>query len=478
MVRAMIDSERFRLMAIFAVTVAVRLVFHRLTGFLFDDAFITFRYAENIAAGHGFVYNLGERVLGTTTPLFTLMLAALSRIGVSPLDAALWISLISAGFTGILVYQLAKSWRLGRFVFFPVVFYIFFPRLLATDTAGMETALFTFLTVGAFYWRSCGRKDAAIAAAALAAVTRPEGLLLVGLLMVVEGRTDVRRWVRYTLIAVGIVLPWIVFSYLYFGSPIPNAIGAKLALYSRLTTSTPPEQFAYLLGLHHPLGAVPLILSLLGGYWLLRRRRVGGAEMVWVVGLVLAYTFSRTHIFIWYPAPLYPIYLLFAGAALPLLLGQSRWRWRWPDRATGPLLAAITALLILANTRTVSGFRAYQQGYTDTVHAIGLYLKSEADPADVLAGEDIGYMGYYSGLRVIDRDGLVTPAAVPYNREGDYLGLILDCKPDWVVATPQGGMSAFLDTPDFNNHYQLKQSFKATPEPEYRLYIRKDKTRR
>ena len=31
-----------------------------------DDAYITFRYARNILAGNGFVYNTGERVLGTT----------------------------------------------------------------------------------------------------------------------------------------------------------------------------------------------------------------------------------------------------------------------------------------------------------------------------------------------------------------------------------------------------------------------------
>src|SRR4030067_3215000 len=41
-----------------------------------DDAYITFRYARNLLAGNGFVFNPGERVLGTTTPLFTLVLSA------------------------------------------------------------------------------------------------------------------------------------------------------------------------------------------------------------------------------------------------------------------------------------------------------------------------------------------------------------------------------------------------------------------
>src|SRR5690606_8741405 len=45
-----------------------------------DDAYITFRYARNIATGVGFVYNPGERVLGTTTPAYALLLALAARV--------------------------------------------------------------------------------------------------------------------------------------------------------------------------------------------------------------------------------------------------------------------------------------------------------------------------------------------------------------------------------------------------------------
>src|SRR5438105_15675116 len=45
-----------------------------------DDAFITFRYSRNILEGQGFVYNPGTRVLGTTTPLFTLVMAAIGGL--------------------------------------------------------------------------------------------------------------------------------------------------------------------------------------------------------------------------------------------------------------------------------------------------------------------------------------------------------------------------------------------------------------
>jgi hypothetical protein len=46
---------------------------------LFDDAFIIFRYAKNLVAGHGFVYNPGERVLGTTAPLWGMVSAIYRR---------------------------------------------------------------------------------------------------------------------------------------------------------------------------------------------------------------------------------------------------------------------------------------------------------------------------------------------------------------------------------------------------------------
>jgi hypothetical protein len=45
-----------------------------------DDAYILFRYAQNLLAGNGFVFNPGEPVFGITTPLFGGLLAALAAV--------------------------------------------------------------------------------------------------------------------------------------------------------------------------------------------------------------------------------------------------------------------------------------------------------------------------------------------------------------------------------------------------------------
>ena len=48
---------------------------------LFDDAFISFRYAQNFANGLGLVFNEGERVEGYTNFLWTVLLAGAARLG-------------------------------------------------------------------------------------------------------------------------------------------------------------------------------------------------------------------------------------------------------------------------------------------------------------------------------------------------------------------------------------------------------------
>ena len=63
--------------------------------FLVDDAFISFRYARNLALGHGLVFNVGESppVEGYTNFLWVLMLAAVETLGWDP---ALWSRALSS----------------------------------------------------------------------------------------------------------------------------------------------------------------------------------------------------------------------------------------------------------------------------------------------------------------------------------------------------------------------------------------------
>ena len=66
----------YQIWLIFWIALALRVGVAIYTRYVNEDAMITLRCAENLAQGHGFVFNPGERVLGVTTPLYGLFLAA------------------------------------------------------------------------------------------------------------------------------------------------------------------------------------------------------------------------------------------------------------------------------------------------------------------------------------------------------------------------------------------------------------------
>ncbi len=59
----------------------VLLIARSLRGLVTDDPYITYRYARNLALGHGLVYNVDERVLSTTTPFYAVLLATGASMG-------------------------------------------------------------------------------------------------------------------------------------------------------------------------------------------------------------------------------------------------------------------------------------------------------------------------------------------------------------------------------------------------------------
>jgi arabinofuranosyltransferase len=71
------------ILAIAAIAVAL------ICGFLWrndtiDDAYIVYQYAKNIAAGHGAVFNIGERVEGYSSPFWVAVLSLVTALGLNP----------------------------------------------------------------------------------------------------------------------------------------------------------------------------------------------------------------------------------------------------------------------------------------------------------------------------------------------------------------------------------------------------------
>lgn len=148
-----------------------------------DDAFISFRYAQNLVAGNGLVYNAGERVEGYTNFLWTMLAALALRLG----GDLVWLSYTSGVVIGLAL--LLATYRLGRRL--GPAWALAAALIVATSQSvlvytsrgsGLETGLFALLVLAGCAFASspqlarwCG------AWFALATLTRPEGALLMGL---------------------------------------------------------------------------------------------------------------------------------------------------------------------------------------------------------------------------------------------------------------------------------------------------------
>jgi len=117
-----------------------------------DDAYISYRYAENLVNGHGLVWNPGERVEGFTNPLWTLLIACGLSLGVGATTMGYALGLASG--LALLAGTACLAWRWlapeARWLA-PLA-----PGVLACfgafafwSTGGMETSLHAALAMGA-----------------------------------------------------------------------------------------------------------------------------------------------------------------------------------------------------------------------------------------------------------------------------------------------------------------------------------------
>jgi arabinofuranosyltransferase len=443
-----------------------------------DDSFITFRYAENIACGKGFVYNEGERVLGTTTPLYTLLLALLVKLGLPIVSVARIINIGADCLTGILIFLLLRKFKLGVATF-AGIFYVLFPRVIVWSVSGMETSLYVLFIAASLYFYHKENFNLTFLFLGLIFLTRVDGVIL-GLAILVDFVLRYKKFpTKIVLGSFGVVLPWLIFSFIYFGSPLPNSVMDKKALYGGSIWETPKWRiFWEFLFLKTKIGWPLLALSLAGVYRVLTKAKSYTIIVIWTFLYFSFFFFSETKIHMWYYVPFYLGYLILVALGLDFVSEKAEGIWKnrldLSRHKIGISLnlkifrtILLSIVFILAGLiyfqqmkRTFRAVTAEQIALEGIHKEIGLWLLENTQPDDTVCAEDIGYMGYYSGRYILDQDGLVSPQAISFIKDRNHLGLLKRYKPAYFLSGFYGPyFSQAIRSKWFKKNYEKRATF-------------------
>ncbi|MEO0820813.1 MAG: hypothetical protein AAF074_10365 [Pseudomonadota bacterium] len=462
-----------------ALILAVFVVHFLFLAVVAEDAFISFRFAQNVAGGHGFLWNIGEApVEGYTNFLWVVIAAGLIATG---LDVALFSQVI--GF-------LAALGTMG-------VVYIWGRRLLGLEPgpaliplallavagpfatwagSGMETTLFGFfLTLGIFcfvsFWQA--RRPGWLLAAAgvfvLASMTRPEGVIV----FIMLGTLGIllERGIRPFLAALGLYLvvfgAYFAWRYSYFGYPLPNTFYAKTGGGMAQVMRGVSHAKYFVAYYAAPLGLMllPILWPMLRGAGAMPRimelRLVAQRNAAWLVPLAV---FSGYGAYIVAVGGDYMAMFRFFAPVLPLLylvFGAAVARY-WAAAPRWPRLAGLAATLVLIalqstplearllpqipnNHGTWRGV-GVERWHAQRLRVIGEYFQSlRTDYDQSLATDAIGVIAFVADMKIIGKHGLVDVhiahkefapgelgSGLPGHERGD-LDYILSKRPDFYM---------------------------------------------
>lgn len=398
---------------------------------LFDDAYVTLRYAGNLMKGLGLVFNPGERVMGTTSPLLTFILAAFGKIfGASHLELiALTVGILASAGT---LYFCECSLRAAvlpapvQWTFLTVVAFV--PSFISNSTSGMETPLVLFLMSVSLYLFVSDRLIALSIVGFLLFLGRVDtGLWLLALaleLLLVRRKKGIGELVRPFILFCGALLAWLIFLKMYFGSIVPQSVVGKAVSHGAfmlpdwtyvlifLSAFVPAQRFG-VWGLVIIAAVFAALIPSSIDLW----RKVPKVRPVLYFFLLYvgAFLAARAPLFSWYLIPPKWAFYLIAVYAIWHVLSNARVRSVMPLQSVY-VMALIGMLVFAAGVRAVAVRRANYTADGGSV-AISKVIEESLPPAGTVFLEHIGLVGYRSGCYIYDSMGLVTPETTRLRKE-------------------------------------------------------------
>ena len=473
----------------------------------YDDPFITYRYASNLAHGLGFVYNPGQRILSTTSPLFTLLLASLQAVlqwlpglgGSQQLipHLARLIGALSLPLGGLCLWDIGRRTGSAGIRWAGLLLYPTFPLLVSTLSSETPICLAFCLAALVCYTRQ--RYTLTALCAGLAILTRPDGVLIVIPLLV--DHLLHRRPVPWKAagLYLGLILAWVAFAWAYFGSPLPVTLVAKQSQGSLVgSTRFAPGIFNILVYYTAWPYLLAGLLSLAGLYHYIAHRPIPSRPALtdrpasllvldWGILYFTAYTILGVTRYFWYYAPLVAPFLVALGLGIDWLtasrsLSALRQRLLAADSAlsrsphfqrlvTDPastLTFLVIAVLLITQSRDLWLMRQSPDPRPEYYRPVGEWLDSNLPPQATVGVQEVGIIGYYANRPMIDFAGLIQPdiaarLATTATYEEAAIWAVEHYQPDYLVLFSE--YFPRLEDGYASEHCQAITTFPGPPSP-------------
>jgi len=415
-----INIEKIVYLISIILTIHLVLLFHNWS---YDDPYITYRYAYNLAHGRGFVYNPSDKVLSTTSPFFAVLLSIPSLFFDDISKVAIGIGCVSLGVSGYLFWVLGKKLQLPVVGWVGLFLLPLFP--LPITTISSETPLYLAFVLASIVMYISQKYFLTSIFCAVLIFLRPDGVLLAILLTL--------HWVLSRIKRLGIsgtlkdfknvgIIPFLVFIilniifwgsiWLYFGSPIPVTLYAKQ---KQGLMSISQKFFPGFISLikdytKTPVYIIEAILATLGIPILFARYRKVSLLIGWTIIYFAAYSILGVSRYFWYYAPLVPGFIFLVGLGI-----QSIWNWGETLTDQYKLIVKVITTILIIGLIFNQGLNVLKLSHNRDVRieiykAAGKWLNENTHVNDKVGALEIGIIGYYSDRYMIDFAGLLQPS--------------------------------------------------------------------
>ena len=505
--RILPDLTRLQRRIIFVIALAaciIRLVFWAYTDRNWEDALITVLHSENFASGLGLThYHPGQApVHGFTSPLSVLipLVADFVHVGWG-LGFLKFVSALLSIPTVVLAAAVAshRAFHVNVWLVYLLCGYLAFEHhQILWGMAGMETQVAVFVLFLTLYSVLIQAPTALGISMALCLYARPDFAIFLIPVVAYIFLTAKTSLIRILSIAGGTYAPWLIFTTLYYGSPVPHTILAKNLGYSRWTARTPFLSQAFWSNtwarIHDwiflPMG--PAFAGHGSGFikfaddGLISRMCIlvillGCAAMIFrfhkfyiiPLGSLLAYSLYYIYfvpaIFGWYLVPFSAINCLLLVFALNALFDTFILPIRIPVLSQIACVAYLLPFIVIVPV-TFKAERDIQRYIEDPVRkAVGEYLFAHKKPGQTVGAEPLGYIAYYSRMPEYDYPGLASREVTDFLQKNPgrrMLEQMLEfLRPDW-IALRGYEFTDFTRRPDMrflDTDYQVEKIFRADP---------------